>query len=83
MDSLAKKELEVLKSEEAAKEEELEAQKYTFAHKLFAGMGERMVAHLKSPQKPDKKVGRAYRRALKQTIKDNERQMKKQKKGGF
>ena len=78
MDQITQKELKELKAEEEAKESELDAQKFTFQHALLAGMGERMMAELKNPTPPSKKVGRAYRKALRQTIKDNKR-----KKGGF
>lgn len=83
MDQLAKQELKELKAEEEAKESALDAQKYIFQHTLMAGMGERMMKELKNPTPPSKRIGRAYRKALKQTIKDNKRENEKRKKGGF
>ncbi len=80
MDRATKQELDAMRNEQTAIDEELEAQKYAFQHSLMAGMGERMMAELKNPTKPSRKVGRAYRRALKKTIRDNKKQ---QKKGGF
>ena len=77
------KEIKAMKNERNVIDEELEAQKYAFQHSLMAGMGERMMKELKDPSKPSKKVGRAYRKALKQTIKDNKKMADKQKKGGF
>ena len=52
MDFLTRKEIESLKQDIAAKDIAVEADKYSFERKLLNGLGETMMAELKTPTKP-------------------------------
>lgn len=79
------KELEKLEGEQAAFNESLEAEKFSFKHKLDNGMGERMMSQLDRKEKPSFILGLKYRMARRKTIRDykkKERQLKRKIKMG-
>ena len=83
MDLLSRQELDGLKSDKKLGEESLEAEKFTFQHKLNGEYGRKMMEELNHPKKPSFWVGLKYRYRRWKTIRDNKRMAKRIKKGGF
>lgn len=86
MDFLVSKEIEALKGDKAGAEEALEADKFSFQHKLMGNMGKQMMEQLEHPQKKSRIVGLRYKIARWKTIRDNKKKeretLKRIKKGG-
>lgn len=84
-DYLTHKEIEKLKADKEAINEELEAHKYSIQHQLLGDMGKQMMEQLEHPQKPKLSVGLKYRIARWMTIqecKKKERELLKKRKKG-
>ena len=73
------KELANLRADKAAREEELEAHKYTLQHQLEGDMGKQMMEQLSNPQKPSTITGLKYRFARWKTIRDNNRREREER----
>lgn len=84
-DYLTRKEIDRLKAEREAINEELDAHKYSIQHQLLGDMGKEMMEQLEHPQKPKLSVGLKYKIARWMTIREGkkkERELLKQRKKG-
>lgn len=83
MDFFTKQEIDGYKGDKLAIQESLDADKFSFQHKLENGMGERMMEQLNNPPKRSFLVGLKYKYIRWKTIMKGKREERKIKKGGF
>lgn len=83
MDYFVQQEINGLKNDKNLSKETIEAEKFSFQHKLEGEFGKKMMEELNNPKRPSFWVGLKYKIKRWRTIRKCKREERRLKKGGF